>query len=90
MDPVNAAVKTMQLRKIYPAPRAKRPPGGKPPAAGGGAGAKLPGVVALEGLDLEIAEGELFGLLGPNGAGKTTTIGILTTRVRPTSGGATG
>ncbi len=46
-------------------------------------------MVALEGLDLEIAEGELFGLLGPNGAGKTTTIGILTTRVRPTSGTAT-
>jgi ABC-2 type transport system ATP-binding protein len=45
--------------------------------------------VALEGLDLEIAEGELFGLLGPNGAGKTTTIGILTTRLRPTSGTAT-
>jgi ABC-2 type transport system ATP-binding protein len=45
--------------------------------------------VALHGLDLDIEEGELFGLLGPNGAGKTTTIGILTTRVRPTSGRAT-
>jgi len=46
------------------------------------------GIVALEGLDLEIEPGEFFGLLGPNGAGKTTTIGILTTRVRPTSGQA--
>ena len=46
------------------------------------------GVVALDALDLEIAEGELFGLLGPNGAGKTTTIGILTTRIRATSGTA--
>jgi ABC-2 type transport system ATP-binding protein len=46
-------------------------------------------VVALDALDLEIREGELFGLLGPNGAGKTTTIGILTTRVIPTGGRAT-
>ena len=45
-------------------------------------------VVALDGLDLEIRDGELFGLLGPNGAGKTTTIGVLTTRVLPTSGRA--
>jgi len=45
-------------------------------------------IIALEGLDLEVRAGEFFGLLGPNGAGKTTTIGILTTRVRPTSGTA--
>jgi ABC-2 type transport system ATP-binding protein len=45
-------------------------------------------IVALDSLDLEIRDGEFFGLLGPNGAGKTTTIGILTTRVRPTSGSA--
>jgi ABC-2 type transport system ATP-binding protein len=44
--------------------------------------------VALVGLDLDIPVGEFFGLLGPNGAGKTTTIGILTTRVRATSGRA--
>jgi ABC-2 type transport system ATP-binding protein len=43
----------------------------------------------LAGLDLEVRGGEFFGLLGPNGAGKTTTIGILTTRVRPSSGEAT-
>ena len=47
-----------------------------------------PPVVALDGLDLHIKEGELFGLLGPNGAGKTTTIGILTTRVEATDGDA--
>jgi ABC-2 type transport system ATP-binding protein len=35
--------------------------------------------VAVDGLDLEVAEGEVFGLLGPNGAGKTTTIRLITT-----------
>ena len=43
-------------------------------------------VVALDGLDLELKQGEIFGLLGPNGAGKTTTISIATTRALPTSG----
>ncbi len=43
-------------------------------------------VVALDGIDLEVEQGEIFGLLGPNGAGKTTTIGICTTRTMPTSG----
>jgi len=41
---------------------------------------------AVDGIDLAVNHGEIFGLLGPNGAGKTTTIGIATTRVRPTSG----
>jgi len=43
-------------------------------------------VVALDGIDLELKQGEIFGLLGPNGAGKTTTISIATTRSLPTSG----
>ncbi len=63
--------------------------GGPPPGAVGPPGGAPRGeIVALQGLDLDIREGEFFGLLGPNGAGKTTTIGILTTRVRPTSGRA--
>jgi ABC-2 type transport system ATP-binding protein len=41
---------------------------------------------AVQGISLEIAEGEIFGLLGPNGAGKTTTISMVSTRIRPTSG----
>ncbi|GAA4705932.1 ABC transporter ATP-binding protein [Phytohabitans rumicis] len=43
-------------------------------------------VNAVDGLTFEVAAGEIFGLLGPNGAGKSTTIGVLTTRVRATSG----
>jgi len=41
---------------------------------------------AVAGISLVIDRGEVFGLLGPNGAGKTTTVGVVTTRVRPTSG----
>lgn len=45
-------------------------------------------VEAVAGLTFLVGPGEVFGLLGPNGAGKTTTIGVLTTRVKPTSGTA--
>ncbi|MGI9022016.1 MAG: ABC transporter ATP-binding protein [Acidimicrobiales bacterium] len=44
--------------------------------------------IAVDRLDLTVCRGEIFGLLGPNGAGKTTTVGMLTTRVLPTSGRA--
>jgi ABC-2 type transport system ATP-binding protein len=46
------------------------------------------GVKAVDGLNLSVRRGEIFGLLGPNGAGKTTTAGMLTTRVVPTEGRA--
>ena len=82
-------VRTHDLRKVYNS----APPLG---AAGGfiaradAKGGKQPKVQipALDGLSLEILPGEIFGLLGPNGAGKSTTVGVLTTRVRPTSGQA--
>lgn len=87
---MGAGIRTRELRKVYTSP---------PPLAARGAvfsggfakkpkGAKSPHVVALDGLSLEVKAGEVFGLLGPNGAGKSTTVGILTTRVRPTSGEA--
>lgn len=46
-------------------------------------------IIALDGLDLDVPTGSIFGLLGPNGAGKTTTIRILTGLARATSGTAT-
>jgi ABC-2 type transport system ATP-binding protein len=82
-------IRTQDLRKIY----SSAPPLG---AAGGfvaradAKGAKPPKtqIPALDGLSLEVEPGEIFCLLGPNGAGKSTTVGVLTTRVRPTSGQA--
>lgn len=82
-------IRTIDLRKVYNSP--------PPMAAGvgfiprtGAKGSKQPKnqIAALDGLALEVAPGEIFGLLGPNGAGKSTTVGVLTTRVRPSSGQA--
>ena len=49
---------------------------------------RYPGTVAVAGLDLAVAAGEIFGLVGPNGAGKTTTLRILATLLTATSGHA--
>jgi ABC-2 type transport system ATP-binding protein len=81
---MDAAIRTRELRKVYEA---------APPAAAGQPRAKKKDqkkieITALKGIDLEVPPGQIFGLLGPNGAGKSTTVGILTTRVRPTSGSA--
>jgi ABC-2 type transport system ATP-binding protein len=46
-------------------------------------------VQAVDGVDLDVAEGEVVGFLGPNGAGKTTTLRMLTTLLKPTAGTAT-
>src|SRR6202048_4636177 len=46
-------------------------------------------VVAVDGIDLKVEKGEIFGFLGPNGAGKTTTLRMLSTLMKPTSGEAT-
>ena len=46
------------------------------------------GLIAVDNLNLEVAEGEIFGLVGPDGAGKTTTMRLLTAIMEPTSGEA--
>lgn len=51
-------------------------------------GKKKTEVRAVDGVDLDIAEGEVVGFLGPNGAGKTTTLRMLTTLLKPTAGTA--
>ena len=84
-------IRTLDLRKVYhSAPPFAAAGGGFGPQAGRGKQKKQPKpeIVALNGLSLDINPGEVFGLLGPNGAGKSTTVGILTTRVQPTSGQA--
>jgi len=82
-------VRTQNLRKIYSS--------APPPGATGGfilrgdaktSRAPKAQITALDDLSLEVFPGEVFGLLGPNGAGKSTTVGVLTTRVRPSSGRA--
>ncbi len=47
------------------------------------------GVLAVDGVSFDIAEGEIFSLLGPNGAGKSTTISMLSCLLKPTGGDAT-
>lgn len=49
-------------------------------------GGREPGTLAVDGVSLRLAEGEIFGMVGPNGAGKTTFIRMLSTMVLPTSG----
>jgi sodium transport system ATP-binding protein len=70
------------------------PPPSPPPAAPAplvqavGLRREFDGVVAVAGLDLEVAAGEIYGLIGPNGAGKTTTLRMLAALLRPTAGHA--
>src|SRR5947207_12213763 len=46
------------------------------------------GIRAVDGIELQVAPGEIYGFLGPNGAGKSTTVHMLTTLLPPTSGSA--
>jgi ABC-2 type transport system ATP-binding protein len=81
-------IRTHDLRKVYNSAPPMAATGFGPRGSAKGSKQPKTQVAALDGLALEVAPGEIFCLLGPNGAGKSTTIGILTTRVRPTSGQA--
>jgi len=88
---MSAALRTEDLKKVYRSAPPMAVQRGFVFGAPGGKGRnekKSVEVTALAGLSLEVRPGEIFGLLGPNGAGKSTTVGILTTRIRPTSGRA--
>jgi ABC-2 type transport system ATP-binding protein len=65
------------------------PPEDAPIVAAHGLTLRYGAVVAVAGIDLAVAPGEVFGLLGPNGAGKTSTIRMLVTLVPPDAGTAT-
>jgi ABC-2 type transport system ATP-binding protein len=78
MRPTNPAVQVQQLSRDYISTKRKHLLGKKTTTT----------IRALDNVDFEIQEGELFGLLGPNGAGKTTTVKILCTLLEPTGGRA--
>jgi daunorubicin resistance ABC transporter ATP-binding subunit len=78
------------LSSRAPSHRTHRTPGtpGTPAIQAEGLRHTFGDVVALDGLDLEVEAGTVFGLLGPNGAGKTTLVRVLATLLRPTAGRA--
>jgi ABC-2 type transport system ATP-binding protein len=61
----------------------------QPPIVATGLVRHFGAVKAVDGVDLEVQQGEIFGFLGPNGAGKSTTVRMLTTLLTPTAGTAT-
>jgi ABC-2 type transport system ATP-binding protein len=70
-----------------PRPEPKRSPA--PAISTEGLVRNFDGVPAVDGLDLDIRPGEIYGFLGPNGAGKSTTVRVLCTLLAPTAGRAT-
>ncbi len=72
------AIETIRLTKTFVAPRGLADLVRRRPAIGG--------ITPVDGVDLSVRKGEVFGILGPNGAGKTTLIKILCTLILPTEG----
>lgn len=80
---------TADVRAALEAPRLRRLPDAPPAIVVERLVRRYPGgVLALDGLDLSVPAGSVFGLLGPNGAGKTTCLRLLAGLTRPTSGRA--
>src|SRR5437588_9945220 len=59
-----------------------------PPVATRGLAKRYGEIVAVDGVDLTVERGDVYGYLGPNGAGKTTSLRMLLGLIRPTSGSA--
>ena len=74
MSTTDCAIEARQLVKTYAVPGSRH--------------GKKRGIRALDGLDISVPRGMIYGLLGPNGAGKSTTVKILTSLARPDSGTA--
>jgi ABC-2 type transport system ATP-binding protein len=85
--PAGPAAPQTPAAAIVP-PRAAAEPGGAPAIAIRGLVKEFKSARALDGVDLVVPEGSVFGFLGPNGAGKTTTLRILAGLARPTGGTA--
>ncbi|MDQ1676972.1 MAG: type transport system ATP-binding protein [Actinomycetota bacterium] len=74
------------VRRQHAPASSAEPPGTPPAILATGVRKTYDGMEAVRGLDLTVAQGEMFGFLGPNGAGKTTTIAMLCTLAVPTAG----
>ena len=74
MSSHDCAIEARQLVKTYAVPGIRQ--------------GKKHGIRALDGLDISVPRGMIYGLLGPNGAGKSTIVKILTSLARPDSGTA--
>ncbi|MBO0776572.1 MAG: ATP-binding cassette domain-containing protein, partial [Actinobacteria bacterium] len=83
---VTAVQRAAQSRA--PAGRSRPLPGSQPAVEAAGLVKRFGATRALDGMDLTVPAGTIYGLLGPNGAGKTTSVRILATLLEPDAGSA--